>query len=345
MRSRTFLFVAVLLALSLGLVGAVYAYDSSKSGTIAKGVRAGGVDIGGLSANEARARLRRTVLRDIRRPVVVVWHRKRFTLTAKQARLSVDLDATVDEALSRSRSGNIVSRTARSLQGKSLDVSLQPQVVYSTRAVRQLVRRVGAAVDLRTRDARVTFATSGPTIARGHDGRRLRRVVLRRALEGALVNRAEPRRIRARVAVIHPKTSTNKLAAENPVILTLDRTQFKLRLFKGLKLSHTFTVAVGQAGLDTPAGLYHIQNKAVDPSWHVPNSAWAGSMAGQVVPPGPDNPIKARWMGIFDGAGIHGTDETYSIGHAVSHGCVRMLIPDVIALYPQVPVGTPVYIA
>jgi lipoprotein-anchoring transpeptidase ErfK/SrfK len=76
----------------------------------------------------------------------------------------------------------------------------------------------------------------------------------------------------------------------------------------------------------------------------VPNSAWAGALAGKLIPPGPDDPIKARWMGIFDGAGIHGTDEVSSIGHAFSHGCVRMLIPDVIDLYDRVSVGTPVYI-
>jgi lipoprotein-anchoring transpeptidase ErfK/SrfK len=65
-----------------------------------------------------------------------------------------------------------------------------------------------------------------------------------------------------------------------------------------------------------------------------------------VIPGGvPENPLKARWLGIYDGAGIHGTDATYSIGSNASHGCIRMLIPDVIELYDQVPVGAPVYIA
>ena len=59
---------------------------------------------------------------------------------------------------------------------------------------------------------------------------------------------------------------------------------------------------------------------------------------------GPSDPIKARWMGFWNGAGIHGTDETWSIGHAASHGCVRMRIPDVIQLYSLVPLGTPVYV-
>jgi lipoprotein-anchoring transpeptidase ErfK/SrfK len=77
----------------------------------------------------------------------------------------------------------------------------------------------------------------------------------------------------------------------------------------------------------------------------VPNSPWAGDLAGKVIPPGPDDPIKARWMGIYAGAGIHGTDADGSIGSAASHGCIRMHIPDVIELYDEVSVGTPVYIA
>lgn len=60
---------------------------------------------------------------------------------------------------------------------------------------------------------------------------------------------------------------------------------------------------------------------------------------------GSENPLKARWMGIFAGAGIHGTDQVSSLGSAASHGCVRMAIPDVIELYDRVPVQTPVYIA
>jgi lipoprotein-anchoring transpeptidase ErfK/SrfK len=97
-------------------------------------------------------------------------------------------------------------------------------------------------------------------------------------------------------------------------------------------------------GLETPAGLYDVQDKQVDPSWHVPNSAWAGSLAGQTIPPGPQDPLKARWMGFNGGAGIHGTAESGSLGSAASHGCIRMAVPDVIQLYSQVSVGDPVYI-
>jgi lipoprotein-anchoring transpeptidase ErfK/SrfK len=99
-------------------------------------------------------------------------------------------------------------------------------------------------------------------------------------------------------------------------------------------------------GLETPAGMYHIQWEQVNPPWYVPKKAWAGSLAGTVVPPGPADPLKARFMSFDGGAGIHGIDpsEYSSIGHDASHGCVRMRIPDVIDLYSHSPVGTPVYI-
>ena len=108
----------------------------------------------------------------------------------------------------------------------------------------------------------------------------------------------------------------------------------------------SFISGTGIPNLEFSAGLYNIQNKAVNPAWHVPNSDWAGDLAGKVIAgDDPSNPIKARWMGIYDGAGIHGTDAEGSIGTAASHGCIRMRIPEVIELYDEVPVGAPVYIA
>ena len=73
----------------------------------------------------------------------------------------------------------------------------------------------------------------------------------------------------------------------------------------------------------------------------MPNSPWAGELGGSTVAGGSAaNPLKARWMGITDGVGIHGTGDDYSIGSAASHGCIRMHVADVKRLYPLVPVGT-----
>ena len=145
---------------------------------------------------------------------------------------------------------------------------------------------------------------------------------------------------------MHPRWTTQSIVHRYPTLILVSRETFTLRLYKNLRLVRKYGIAVGRAGLETPAGFYTINDKQVNPSWHVPNSAWAGKLAGKVIPPGdPGNPIKARWMGIYNGAGIHGTDELASLGSAASHGCIRMAIPDVIEVYNEVPVGAPVYIA
>lgn len=153
------------------------------------------------------------------------------------------------------------------------------------------------------------------------------------------------RRIRATLEKLKPKVTTERLADTYPVVLAVDRGAFRISLFKRLKRVMTYPIAVGQAGLETTAGRYTIQTKAVNPAWHVPNSAWAGSLAGTVVPGGaPDNPLKARWLGVYDGVGVHGTDARGSIGTNASHGCIRMLVEDVTKLYADVPVGSPIFI-
>jgi len=144
--------------------------------------------------------------------------------------------------------------------------------------------------------------------------------------------------------VVHPDVSTTDLAKQYPAFITIDRSTFTLRLFRDLRFYKSYRIAVGRQGLETPAGEYEINDRQVNPSWHVPNSPWAGSLAGQIIPPGPADPIKARWLGFYNGAGIHGTDDIGSLGTAASHGCIRMSIPDVEQLYPQVPLHTPIYV-
>ena len=145
------------------------------------------------------------------------------------------------------------------------------------------------------------------------------------------------------VKVLKPKVTTTDLRQKFSRFIGISRDRFELRLFVNLKLAKVYRISVGQVGYDTPTGLYNVRNKAVNPSWFVPNKPWAGDLAGKVIPPGPDNPIKSRWMGIYNGAD-YGTDATGSSAAGLD-GCIRMLIPDVVDLYDKVPVGTPVFIA
>jgi len=330
--------------LLIAVVGA-WAFDHGKRDTIAAGVRVGGVDVGGMSAEAARATLRERLLDRLRQPVVATYRGRRVVLSARRAGVAVNVEQAVDDAVARSRAGSFVSRVAREVTGGSVDADVQPRVVYSRIAVAHFVAQVGDGFDRPPRDASIDFSPTSLEPVTGQDGITVERRPLRRAIVHALTTADAPHTVAVRARTVRPRVSTAELARKYPTVITVDRTSYRLRLWKDLKLVKTYTIAVGMAGLETPSGVYTINDKQVDPYWHVPNSDWAGDLAGQVIPPGPSNPIKARWMGIYAGAGIHGTTDVGSLGSAASHGCIRMAIPDVIDLYDRTPMGTTVYIA
>jgi len=342
MGQKSLIFVALTLVLLIGGAAAVYLYDSGRDDLVAEGVTAAGVDVGGLTAGQARAKLQSEVAAPLERPVVVRRGARRFKLSAEDAGIRTDVGGMVDAAVRASREGNVLSRGFRDLTGGEEDAAVKARVSYSQDAAAKLVARVRKGIDRPAKDAELTFPSldrvseqTGLSVNRKRLTRRIRRAMLAPGDRTAKVP----------VKVVQPKVTRDQLAQKYPALLVVDRGGFKLNFYKNLKLQKTYPIAVGQAGLETPAGLYNIQNKAVNAAWSVPNSDWAGSLAGQVIPGGaPNNPLKARWMGIFAGAGIHGTDDTGSLGTAASHGCVRMAIPDVIELYDQVEVQTPVYI-
>ena len=343
-RDRLILLLSVSGATLVLLAVGAYAYDSSRDDLVAGGVRVAGVDVGGLHQNAARRKLRAELTGALERPVRVRVAGRRYRLTAKAASISADVNGMVDDAIERSHSGGLPGRVWRGLTSSDVNADLPARVSYSPIAVRRFVRRIKGSVDRPPRDADVRFETASLPAVPSQTGLRVSSRRLLRLVSGALTATGSARSVRTTVKVTRPKVTTAQLARKYPVVLTIDRPGFRLRLFKKLKLTKTYMIAVGRAGLETPAGLYHINDKQVNPSWHVPDSAWAGDLAGRVIPPGPDDPIKARWMGIYAGAGIHGTDDVGSLGTAASHGCIRMSIPEVEELYDQVPYQTPVFI-
>jgi lipoprotein-anchoring transpeptidase ErfK/SrfK len=347
MRKRALVIAAIVGILVLVGAGGVYAYDQSNAEQIGKGVTVGGVDVSGMTPDEARAKLKAAVLEPLSRPVVVRAEGKRFTLPPQRAKVGVDIDGSVRDALAASREGGIFERAWREVTGKSVGAELELDITYSKASIDRLVDRVSEKLDKEPVDAHVDLESGDVTPQASEDGRRVLTKQLKRDVRRTLLDVGNDKLVKARTEVVKPEVTTEELAEKYPAILIVDRPNFKLTLYKNLKLAKTYSVAIGAVGLETPAGLYHIQNKAVNPAWTMPNSSWvAPGDRGKVVPGGvPENPLKARWLGIFDGAGIHGTDNEASIGTAASHGCVRMRIPDVIELYDEVPVGAPIYIA
>jgi lipoprotein-anchoring transpeptidase ErfK/SrfK len=344
MRKKTSIVAIIAAALLVVVVGAAYAYDSSQKDKIADGVTVGGVDVGGMNEEKAAAVVRRKLLAPLRTSLVVSFDGQTWKLSGKKLKIRADIESAVEEAVEDSQEGGFPSRLVRYVSGGEVDEQIAPQVAYSRPAVNRFVRHVAEEVNREPQNADVEASPDSLEVVAGRNGRKLRDNLLEKKLKAAVLNANAPHKIVATVHPIEPEVTKSEVAAEYPSYLTLDRGTFTLRLWQHLKLAKEYTVAVGMEGLETPEGLYDIQEKEENPVWNVPDSDWAGSLAGQTIPPGPSNPIKARWMGIYEGAGIHGTEETYSLGTAGSHGCIRMAIPDVEELYDLVEVGTPIYI-
>lgn len=338
--------IAVATALALLLLGAVgaYAYDSSQSDKIAEGVTIGGVEVGGMDAEQAERAVRRQLLAPLRHSLRVGYDGESWRLPGKKLKVHADIDDAVQDALDVSRDGGLPARVVRYVTGGDVEEAVPADVTYSQPAVNRFVRRVAGEIDREPKDATVAASGASLEIVPAEYGRKLRDNLLTKQLNAAVLNADADHTIAARTHSVKPEVTGDEVAEEYPTYLTLERATYTLRFWKNLKLAKTYTVAVGQEGLETPEGLYAIQSKEVEPTWNVPESDWAGSLAGQSIPPGPSNPLKARWMGIYEGAGIHGTEETSSLGTAASHGCVRMSIADVEELYDLVDVGTPIFI-
>jgi hypothetical protein len=266
------------------------------------------------------------------RPVNVVVHTRSQQVATSDLGQTIDYQGMVGDAFTEAGRNHhtIHIKLTKTIDGDRLTA---------------FITKLGKPFYKAPRNSRVVLGVRKIKRIHGRPGHGLRVSNLRQKLVDELRHPTPARLVHARVGRIQPPVTLKSLARRYSTYVSVDRDAFKLRLFKRLRLAKTYSIAVGMAGLETPAGIRHVLEKQVNPDWHVPNSPWAGSLAGQTIPASdPRDPIKARWLGLGDGVGIHGTAEDWSIGTRASHGCIRMHVSDVIDLYPRVPVGTPVLV-
>ena len=132
---------------------------------------------------------------------------------------------------------------------------------------------------------------------------------------------------------------------EAPGTIVVDTSQRFLYLIQGNDHAIRYGIGVGRDGFQW-SGIHRISRKAEWPDWTPPPEMIERQpylprfMAG-----GPGNPLGAR--ALYIGATVyrvHGTNQPQTIGHAVSSGCFRLTNPDIIDLFPRVPIGTKVVV-
>jgi lipoprotein-anchoring transpeptidase ErfK/SrfK len=285
--------------------------------TLPAGVRVGGVRVGGLTPAEAVS----AVEKAFERPLRVAVDRRTFTL------------APADYASAYAATAVARARVATSGTNAHLVVAVRGSLVraWATWIAHRFARAPA--------DARLTFAADKPRVTKERVGRSVNAGRLAARVIAALqTNSRLPVRVHSRT--VQPAVTAASLGS----VIVINRSLNRLTLYDGATYVRTFPVATGQAIYPTPAGTFHIVVKWKNPWWYPPiQDSWAKGL--KPVPPGPDNPLGTRWMGLsVPGVGIHGTDEPASIGYSASHGCIRMQVPDAEWLFDHVDIGTTVHI-
>jgi lipoprotein-anchoring transpeptidase ErfK/SrfK len=280
-------------------------------------VRIAGVRVGGLAPSRAVTAVRTAFAR----PLEVVVDRSRLRLDPTRV-----ASAYVATAVARARIAPAGTNVA---------------LVVAVRGAP--VRSWVAAIDKRFAraavDASLQLRGTAPFITREQVGRRVDgKALTRRVLAALRGNSRLP--VRVHTKVVAPRITADLFSR----VIVINRSVNRLSLYSSGKLWHTFPVATGQAIYPTPRGEWHIVVMYKNPWWYPPvQDDWAKGL--KPVPPGPDNPLGTRWMGLdAPGVGIHGTDNPASIGYSASHGCVRMQVPDSEWLFDHVDIGTTVFV-
>ncbi len=303
--------------------------------TIAAGITAGGIDLSGMTVEQAEAALA-PLAAPATAPVIVAVAGKRYTLKTRKVKLAFDANRTARRALNASAKPPAAGTT------KAVPLAIE----FIRTPIRRFVKQVQRGAYQAPRDARVGIQVRRVTLSKGRKGRAVSGKKLNPAIEAALAHPAKPRLLKPGRFAVKPNVTTAEVRRANATVITVDQSEFTARLFKHRRVVKRYKVAVGQPAYPTPNGRFSVTSKQVNPTWNVPSSPWAGELQGSSVSGSdPSNPLKARWMGLAGGVGFHGTGEDYSVGTRASHGCLRMHVSDVIDLFNRTPLGTPVLIA
>ena len=324
--------VTAILTVAVAVI-APAAHAQEPEPVIRDGVTVAGLPVGGLTLSQAAGEIDRAFRHQlVTRNVSARVGKTSYRLTTRKVRFAFDPAKSARRALIAG------SRTAE-------PVDVLPWTSFDRKRLAAFVARVDRRARVAPRNAGVRITVRRMLRRKSRSGREMNDKQLAKLVKRALTDPRSAREVRPKRKVVRASIRTKDLARRYGTVITISKAGFRLRLFKRLKFVKSYGVAIGQPAYPTPSGLFSIRNKAVNPAWTAPDAPWAGAYRNETVPGGsPQNPLKARWMGIVGGVGIHGTGDPGSIGTAASHGCIRMTVPAVIDLYPRVPVGTPVLI-
>lgn len=317
----------------------VVEYRDGLDGRLLPGTTVEGVDLAGMTRDEAAAAVEAALAPELDRPLRMWWADQEWTTNPARLGSTSDAAAAVDVALTAGADPSWEALARMRFQGAGLEHDGEATVTHSPEGARAWVAEVGASIARPPRDAAVdvsggwpefTVAESGLTPLVDATGAHLARTV---AAGGDTV----------RLGVVETAPDVGADAVDQ--VLLVRQSENRLYLYQDGQRVRDWLVTTGTSGYPTPTGEFTIGVKRHMPSWINPDpDGWGAAMPASIGP-GPGNPLGVRalnWVdadGDDDGIRFHGTDNVGALGGSGSHGCVRLANADVIELYDLVDVG------
>jgi lipoprotein-anchoring transpeptidase ErfK/SrfK len=331
--------LAVLGVLMGGTAYAAYRYEASASDRILPGISVGGVEVGRMTATEARRVIEAQA--DVRltddlavRAAGVTW-----SVTPAALGVSADVDGAIDRGFAVADDMSFFSRLYHRISETPVDVGFRIEYVQDEGAVDAFVQQAYREVARPAVDARFALEEGEIVIQRSRTGQEIKADIAVQRILKALARQVDI--VDIPVREVTPEVTTASLGTT----LVVDVSDNTLVLYEGLRVVEEYRVATGTPGYPTPVGTFEIVDKKENPTWYNPAPDTWGADLPPFIGPGPGNPLGTRAMYLnAPGIRIHGTWDSSSIGTAASHGCIRMHIGDAEELYPLVPIGARVLV-
>ncbi len=334
----------IVLSVFLGLVAAgiagvsyaSYRYGQDHEGRILPGSVIAGVDVGGMSTEEAIEAVRDAIGPQLDRPITISYDSKTWTVTPRELGARSDARSAVRAALNESNDASFVKLMRMRVLGDDLGFEREVAITYPRQGIRGFVKGLAESFDREAREQSIDYSSGWVKFIDARQGRTVKQKATRQDLMDALVD--EDDSIELQVATAEPKETDRY-----DQVLLVRIGENKLYLYQDGKITHDWVVATGLPEYPTPTGEFEVELKRYLPTWVNPAPDTWGADMPESIPPGPGNPLGLRAINWTAPAiRFHGTSATYSLGFNASHGCVRMSNEDVIELYDLIDVGTPI---
>ena len=335
--------IAVVMLAAGGTGFAGFRYDASHAGQILPGVTIGGVDVSGLTREEAIRAVDAVASLQLGRTIAITAGKQAWEMTAGSLGEQADVEGAVDRALEVGAEMGSLERAWQRFRHEPSNVDIDLSFdTPSLAPVRAFVQEVGRRTEKEPTDAAITLdGDGGLSFIDAKPGRRL-------AIEGSIaaLSRAlesGSSEVDLRMREMAPKITRRTLGTT--IVVRVDENT--LYQYDGFKVVGTYDVATAKPGWTTPVGVWRVWDKRENPAWYNPALDSWGADLPAVVPGGPGNPMGTRAIYI-DAPGlirIHGTTDDSSIGRYASHGCIRMHNEEIEQLFRSVDVGATVIVA